>query len=201
MYQRKWFKEKQLSPENWKQELRQCATSWSQLDKSGRDAFEAEAAFEQGQREEAMLQPFQSKGDIARKESKLGLAAYDAAAGLSRKSLKSVSRARVQATYAGFRGTQDWAEWNGGLASSEGCLKLDLINLDMVDEDIGKQWSDVTRKPVDKTLWTEERVEECKHDVCKGLFGICSKMPHVKLAASFVSAMHAHIASGCLAWF
>ena len=127
------------------------------------------------------------------------LATFDAAAGLSKAALLKCSKARLQATYSEFQDSTSWSTWNGGIASSEGCLKLDNIDLNTTADDIAERWSKVFDNPVasDK-LWQQESVEGCKHDVCQGWFGTCSKLPHVKLAVSFVLAMHKLLSAGFL---
>jgi hypothetical protein len=199
MFQREWTQKQQLTPEEWKKEVGSCAAAWHQLDDDEKERFEAAAQLEQFQREEAMLQPHQSKSDEARGERRLGKATFDAAAGLSKAALLKCSKARLQATYSEFQDSTSWSTWNGGIASSEGCLKLDNIDLNTTADDIAERWSKGFDNPVasDK-LWQQESVEGCKHDVCQGWFGTCSKLPHVKLAVSFVLAMHKLLSAGFL---
>jgi hypothetical protein len=199
IFQRQWFQKRQVDPDTWKEELGLCSTAWSRLSARDKEKFEAEAAHEQGLREEAAMQPFQSKSDKSKGWRKLGNASFDAASAIPRSGLRAVSRARLQATYKGFCEDDVWSTWNGGISSAEGCLKLDLIDLNSTDLDISASWSKVFKDPVDGSrLWQSESVEGCKHDVCQALHGVCSKMPHVKLASNFVLTMHRLISDGFL---
>lgn len=198
MFQRKWFQNKQLDPEAWKTEIQACSAAWRGSNKTERDVFEAQAAYEQGQKEEAALQPFPSFESKKRGETRLGNASFDATSGMRMKAAKAVSRERLQTTYADFHNSDNWALWNGGISSSTGCLKLDLIDLKSGDDEIQKAWSSAFHAPIKQDLWSNEQVAGCKHDVCAGLYGTRSKQPHVKLASLFVSALHNLVATGCL---
>lgn len=198
MFQRKWFQNKQLDPEAWKREIGECSAAWKRSNKMEREVFEAQAAYEQGQKEEALMQPFPSRDSKKKGETRLGNASFDATSGMRKKAVRAVSRERLQTTYKAFRGSDNWAMWNGGISSSEGCLKLDLIDRESGQEEIQKSWSLAFQEPIKTPVWSDEQLAGCKHDVCAAFHGTCSKKPHVKLASLFVSALHNLIAGGCL---
>lgn len=200
MFQRKWFQSKQVKPREWKKEIQKCSKEWKALASHEHELFSAEACREQHAREEVQRQSFPSKADRLEGRVRLGDAAFDAAAELSKKSRKTVSRARVQTTYSIFHSCPKWALWNGGISSAEGCLKLDLVDMKTPEEVIVSNWEDVLGHRVQEVAGCDDQqVEDCHHDVCHGVHGVCCTAPYTKLAKNYVAAVNRLVSDGDLA--
>ena len=197
IYQRKWFEKRQLTPGEWKREIKVCADAWCLLSQTEREAYEALASQEDGLRDNAKTIPFPSrkskmcKNDIAVAPAQLE--------GLTRTALQKVSQSRLLETYNRFHGHESWDTWNGGLADATACLRLDLIDLESTDATIKRKWQHAVSEPVSSTLPSSNAILECHHEVCHELYGTCSTSPHIKLAGQFVHAMHHACAMGILA--
>jgi len=144
----------QLNPDEWMDTQKDCARRWHAMTAEERSQYHAKAAEEQGNREEACLQPFSS---IARSRNPrdpslpdpIFPAAFDAAQHLSKNSLKRVGRHRTFTSYLEFKESNLWQHHEAGLATSDGALGLDLIDLESTEEDITHKWDLFARSKAD----------------------------------------------------
>ena len=199
MFQRKELGGRQLNKNEWTQAVRELGQKWRALGADVRERYEAEAKHEDGLREEAMRQPFQSKKDKATGNVRLGDAAFNAAADLKRKTMKKISGSRLSKTFAEYEGSKAWESWNGGLACAAGCLKLDLINMSSTAEEIQEKWDSATTRPVSEpAFWASDwkQNQEVHHAVCHSLCGHCVSDSHTKVAQNLVGSLHQLIAKG-----
>lgn len=187
-----------MDPLAWKAELSQCASAWGQLSKLERDPYHAKAAQENGLRAEAMLQPLPSTAACSSHETPLGSAGFDAAQQLSKTGRRKVVRQRLENTYRGFRNHDCWKMWNGGIADSESCLKLDLVQLKDGDSHVSETWAKVTQEAATRQDWSDEAVKSIHHETCHLTHGFCRNSLFVKSAADFVGVFNLLLASGPL---
>lgn len=187
-----------MDPLAWKAELSQCASAWGQLSKLERDPYHAKAAQENGLRAEAMLQPLPSTAACSSHETPLGSAGFDAAQQLSKTGRRKVVRQRLENTYRGFRNHDCWKTWNGGIADSESCLKLDLVQLKDGDSHVSETWAKVTQEAATRQDWSDEAVKSIHHETCHLTHGFCRNSLFVKSAADFVGVFNLLLASGPL---
>ena len=143
------------------------------------------------------MQAFKAYKDDSRLR---GQAAWDAAQDLSRNALKKISLQRVHATYQQFQEDNAWDFWNGGIACAEGCLRLDCIDLQKDNDELGRMWKSAVEEPIPNELWVEKdsRVEQVHHQVCHALHGSCESATDTQLSKKFVDSLHRLIASGVL---
>ena len=195
VYQRKWFQKKSLSPAQWKERQQDCVKAWKKLTPKEREPFIAEAAVETGSRREGTKQLFPSSRDDS---TIRGNVAWDAVKDLSRNAAKKISLHRIVATRTNFENDPAWADWNGGIASAEGCLHLDRIDLETRNEDIYARWKSAVQDPVPQALWMEKdaQTEHVHHQVCQALHGTCQSSPGIELAKKFVDAFHRFVVDG-----
>ena len=155
------------------------------------------AAEEQGLREEAVQQPFcASKGA----KSLVG-AAFDAAALLSKKSLKRLSLQRLLATYQQFKTSVFWKDFDCGLGTADGAMSLDHIDLLTSAEDASSLWDrfvcPATSQGDGCGLQVDTDVlKSLHHSVCISGDGLCKRAPCHGPACKFVSSMHYFIKEG-----
>ena len=193
IYQRKWFKNQQLPPDEWTREIHSCASAWGRLSSAGREPFNAEAAFEQSLREESRHEPFVRKEDVT---------SAPASAQLGKKALAHVSQARTVATFSKFQAatSESFNYWNGGVSDCDGCLRLDHINVKMEFTELEEKWQQAINGPVEPVSCkvTDLNDSSCHHQVCHELHGSCCKSEYVKLAGQYVGAMHRALTDGPL---
>lgn len=166
---------------------------------ASREPYEAEAAHEQGLRDQARLEPFACKSDL--KTGNADHASELASAGLRKNSLRHVAESRTIQSYKQFcdQSQSMFKCWNAGIADADGCLRLDHVNLDMDRKDLEAKWSHALHSPVEEL--PEVTGTDCHHQVCHELHSCCVKSPHVKLASQYVQAMNRALTEGSLAFF
>lgn len=185
----------QLSPEEWQAKVRECSSTWNTMADSEKDSFHAMAAEEVGLREEAMRQPFQSAHDLAQGVRCLGNAGFDAASALPKSGLKATSLHRLLLTYQRYKSNEAWSDFDCGLATADGAMSLDGIDLDSSQEDLLSKWSTFAGpalhsggQPVDSG--------SLHHTVCGSGPGLCETLPHRDLATKFARSLHHFIKEG-----
>lgn len=158
------------------------------------EPFHAMAAEEQGSRDEAKLQRLPSK----HVEQTLGLAAFDAAEGLSKQALKSLSLHRLLLTYKLYKESSWWESFDCGLANADGAMPLDKIDLDTTHETAASTWADFSgpAKPEDGPSAEQLDGVDCQHTVCGSGHGLCAKLPCLDSACKFSTHIHLLLKSG-----
>ena len=192
---------RQIQPAMWKREQAKCSKAWKNLDKDGQEPFAAQAQHETGLREEAMLQHLPSKSNIASgQQPALIKASFDAASALSRNAQKKVSKARLFQTFSTYASSSEWSDFNGGISGSEGCLRLDLIDLSTPDDTISSNWAASLQTQVNAGNWQDSDQGELHHSVCHCQYGGCKTdmSVHLPRVCKFVSSYHALVADGPL---
>ena len=196
MYQREWFQGKPpVSPKAYKSEVGKCSLQWAAEPPDVKESFENKAAYEQYLRDEAMKQPFESKKGV----KDLGRAGFDAASELAPKALKKISQARVVETYSRYDKSELWSQSSMGLASADGCLRLDLIDSESRSREISKFLTEGMHAPPPQLEHNfEDSPPGCFDDTCWDVFGHCRKRAHVALAKKLVKSFKDFVASGIL---
>lgn len=197
IFQRRSLAGLQLGPKEWKEAVRDCGKRWKQMPVSEREAFKAIAAEEQGLREEAARQPLPSK-DAKLNPERLSYQGVDTASKLSRNALKTVSRERLLATYSQYKQSTDWKEVCAGLATADGALSLDLVDLQTPDSNIFETWQPFASGFEAWQLSGRSAEAAVHHSVCHCLHGQCHARPFVGLAANFVRHMSRLLQEGAL---
>lgn len=182
MYQREWFQNKQVSQEQFKEEVQKCATAWKSQSSEHQEIYQSRANFENNLRVEAAKQPFQPKTG----PKSLGSAAFDAASDLNRKALKKIYRPRLAQTYNQFSQTNMWENSGLGLSSSDGCLGLDFIDTSLRSKEVRRLTFRALHEPVKFPEEWKETAPSQAQDPCFEQFGHCLKELHTDLAKCFV---------------
>ena len=101
-------------------------------------------------------------------------------------------------TYRQFQQAPDWAIWNGGIASSEGCLELDRINLTLKDDELLDKWMFAVKEEASNQFWRQKDADsQDVHDqVCHTLCGHCQEAVHTSLAKKYVDSLHRLVTNG-----
>eukprot|EP00438_Fugacium_kawagutii_P029570 Skav206293 [mRNA] locus=scaffold5870:4298:11540:+ [translate_table: standard] len=187
----------QRDPDDWTAVQDRCKRIWANMSVEKRAEYEAAASAENHIRTEACLQPFQPKLKLAsmKDEPVLGDAAFNAASMLSRNALKAVSRHRSLTTYARYKSSELWGHHDAGLATADGCLDLDLIDLEANEETLLGQWN-IFRKSVPKKL--PPLNPELHHQTCWTRHGSCKKDFQKNMVERLVSSLDSHLSSGLL---
>ena len=201
IYQREWFQSKgSLRPDAFKAELRLCSQKWANEPDDVRESFEDKANYEQYLREEAMKQPFTSKKGTACQGNGLGQAAFDAVSELCPKALKKISQPRLVETYRRYQLSDSWSESSGGLSSADGCLRVDLIDLDTPQKDIKHLISRALDSPLQPSRYDLDLDDpDWHHETCWEVWGHCHKKAHAQLARNFVRSFKQFLAMSILA--
>lgn len=201
IFQRKWFEARQLQPDEWKKEIKSCARAWRDLSGDNREPFEAEAAHEQSLRDEARFERFPVKAES--KAETDDAVPLPASASLRKNALSHLSESRTIHSYKHFQDETAnlFSRWNGGVSDSQGCLRLDHINLDLSNLNLEQKWDDALQGSVEEFSWSKSNLDMagCKHHVCHETHGCCHKCPHVQLAGKYVQAMNRALSEGFLA--
>ena len=199
IFQRDWMQGRQIQPAMWKREQAKCSKAWKKLGRDGQEPFAARAQHETGLREEAMLQSLPSKSHIAAgQQPAFNGASFDAASALSRNAQKKVSKARLFQTFSNYASSSEWSDFNGGIAGSEGCLRLDLIDLSTPDDTISSKWAASIQNQVSTDHWQDADQGDLHHSVCHCQYGGCKNDMSVPRVSKFVSSYHALVADGPL---
>eukprot|EP00435_Cladocopium_sp_Y103_P062013 s45_g23.t1 len=188
-----------MAPDAFKAEISLCSQQWAREPDDVRESFTDKANYEQYLREEAMKQPFASKKDACQGNS-LGEAAFDAVSELCPKALKKISQARLVETYRRYASSDFWSESSGGLSSADGCLRVDLIDLDTTQKEIKHLMSTALDSPVPPPSFDLEADDlDCHHETCWETWGHCVKKAHAQLARNFVRSFKHFLAASILA--
>lgn len=203
-FQREAMSGKQLSPGVWKDHQAECSSRWKQLSTEEREVYEARAVEEQALREAAAKEPFPSKVPAS------GPAQDEAASLLTRNAKKSVAKQRVMVSYQKFRSAEEWASFDAGVFSADGCLPLDCIDIDSYFPEIQEQWDTFTQAagggsfPVGSMDTANSDIAggaadaaEINHSICHHNHGgLCASTPHLDLITKFVHSMADHVETG-----
>ena len=190
-----------MKPGAWKAAIKRCSHKWRRMTIEEREPYNAMAAEEQGLREEAMQQPFSaSKGPDT-----LGTAAFNAAAQLSRNALKCVSLQRLVATYKRYTSSLHWKDFDCGLATAQGAMSLDKIDLVTRFEEVENTWATFIAPAENGGNDQGLDIEDCAtsnklhHSVCGSFNGVCKQMPCFEPASKLAASLHHFIKQGALA--
>lgn len=180
-----------------KEELRKCANQWARESEVVKNAFHDKANYEENLRAEASRQPFKSKLHET-DATPLGTAAFDAASQLCKKSLQRVFSARLVSTYKQFSDSDMWRQPGLSLASSDGCLRLDYIDLDARRSHIENVVQEAFHDEIAEHPFSfeDEGAAGFHHETCFDLLGHCHRKPHTALAKKFVKSFDAFLADG-----
>ena len=177
----------QLDPNKWESTLQLCRDKWARMTADERNPYVMAAVKEQGLRDEACHQPFAP--NKPGKHDPLFPAAFDAANELGRNALKKVSKHRTFESYRQFKSSTDWQYLDAGLATPDGAISLDAIDMVSTDCSIADVWGKFAKStPVDlDDLAGKEGVH---HTTCWTQQGFCKCSQHSgplvnKLVASF----------------
>ncbi|CAK9063911.1 Putative E3 ubiquitin-protein ligase HERC1, partial [Durusdinium trenchii] len=188
IFQREWFQGRPpVPPGEYAAEVRRCGKEWARVSEDVRSSFQDKAVLEQSLREEAMKQPFPSKHG---KPDDLGGAAFDAVSELCPKAVKKISQPRLVQTYNRYSHSDMWSTSSMGLASADGCLRLDLIDTETPDKDIQSHMATAFHNPAPACESDiEEELPGCHHETCWEAFGHCQRKIHAVLARKFVRSL------------
>ena len=187
-----------MPPEEYKAEIQRCAAKWKLESPEAKKAYESKAAYEQCLRNEAMKQPLSSKISVDDGQD-LGNAAFDAASELRPKALKRISKPRLVETFRRFMDSDMWGQVAMGLASSDGCLRLDLIDVQTPLHDVARHMSVNFHGPAPLEGNLEEAIPGCHDETCWEMWGHCARKPHAELAKKFVRTFKHFCTQGILA--
>ena len=189
-----------MPPDAFKAEIRLCSQKWASEPDDVRESYADKANYEQYLRDEAMKQPFTSKKGPACQGNTLGEAAFDAASELCRKALKKISQPRLVETFRRYAFSDSWSESSAGLSSADGCLRVDLIDLDTPQKDIKQLMSTALGSPAPPPRFDLEVDDpDCHHETCWEVWGHCVKKAHAQLARNFVRSFKHFLAVSILA--
>eukprot|EP00434_Breviolum_minutum_P006290 symbB.v1.2.005550.t1/scaffold258.1/size251559/4 len=155
VFQRDFMKDLQLSPDQWGARLQQCKDAWRVLPEAERALYTAKAAEEEGLRNEASIQPLPPKSQSSQAQADHLPAAFDAASELGRNALKKLSKHRVFASYKKLKESDLWTSHGTGLASFDGALSLDLIDLRATEDEIFETWQEFASSKRLNTNWVK----------------------------------------------
>lgn len=166
-------------------------------------AWNDKANYEQYLRDEAKLQPFSSKLDTT---PVLGNAAFDAASTLGTvggsNALKRISRPRLIETYRRFSDSEMWGTSGLGLSSADGCLRLDLLDLQSPESAVvDTMWKAMHSLPGSTSGSGEHPDGGLHHDTCHSVFGHCQRRAHATLAKKMVKNFNQFFSNGSLPSF
>ncbi|CAK8986173.1 unnamed protein product [Durusdinium trenchii] len=183
-----------VPPGEYAAEVRRCGKEWARVSEDVRSSFQDKAVLEQSLREEAMKQPFPSKHG---KPDDLGGAAFDAVSELCPKAVKKISQPRLVQTYNRYSHSDMWSTSSMGLASADGCLRLDLIDTETPDKDIQSHMATAFHNPAPACESDiEEELPGCHHETCWEAFGHCQRKIHAVLARKFVRSLKYFLTNG-----
>lgn len=186
----------QLSTHSWKKSVRRCSQQWRQMSDQDKEPYHAIAAEEQGFRHEAMRQPFKSAE--GREEDSFREAGFDAAAHIPKNGLSTISLHRLLATYQRFKSSPVWGSFEAGLASPDGAMSLDHIDLETTPEEVSRTWANFIRpaKEEESEACNGDDAGDLHHSVCGQGHGLCRSMPCYEIACKFASSMHGYMKEG-----
>lgn len=156
--------------------------------------YNAEAAEEQALRENAMHEPLPSKEEVGVQPEP------NASQKLCRNAKKAVSKQQMMNSYMRFQSAPEWSEVDAGLASAEGALKLNYVDVDSTDFEIKQRW-DTFVQPVsdlqDCFPNPSPGDQQFHHSMCyQDNGGLCASTPHLPLIRALVHSMAAFVTSG-----
>jgi len=199
IFQREHMAGQQMEPGQWKLVLQQCKNKWKQMSVGEQSQYHIKAAEEQGLRQEACIQPFSPK---VKQESadvpSYFPASFDASSQLSHKALKKVGRHRALATYKEYKQSTPWKWFDAGLATPDGALALDFIDVDSQEQALVGQWGAFARESPSKDWLPASADPDLHHSTCWKDYGSCREDLHVTLVGRLVSSLAKHLESGFL---
>lgn len=192
------MKDLQLSPDQWGARLQQCKDAWRVLPEAERALYTAKAAEEEGLRNEASIQPLPPKSQSSQAQADHLPAAFDAASELGRNALKKLSKHRVFASYKKLKESDLWTSHGTGLASFDGALSLDLIDLRATEDEIFETWQEFASSKRLNTNWVPDADCEIHHRTCWASYGCCVRSINKALTNKLVHGLAGHLSEG--AW-
>ena len=206
IYQREWLQGKLVKPEEYRLEVRRAGAQWAREPPEVKEAYQDKAEYEQCVRNEAMKQPLLPKSTCSASPI-LGSAAWDAASELNQSALKKLSKARLVETYRQYADSEMWHDSGLSLASADGCLRLDLIDVKTCDKDILSVINSALHESatvpgfVDPVEDARHQQNGLHHETCVESFGHCKRKPHTVLATRFVKNFNRFLSQGASAMF
>ena len=190
----------QLEPDAWRLKTQEVSKAWGRLTRAEQAPFVAKAAAENGLRESASYEPYKSRG-----EQQGNLPSADSAAQqLTRTAKQRVSKQRLLASFRRFKDAPEWKAHDAGLASADGALDLDRIDLATPERQIQEDWQSFAKPHGELPAeWQAEtrRLQEQFLDLdsndpeknlscgCHAEFGICSSNPWSDLVSKSVNSL------------
>lgn len=170
---------------------------WRNMSDQQKEVYRAMAAEEQGLRDEAILQTLKPKSAKSC-DPPLGDAAFDAAGSLCRNALKKISLHRLINTYEKYKQDSGWQHFDAGLATSEGAMALDDIDLDTSQESVASTWAKFVGPPTVKPEWVNDVNPDIAvhHKVCGSGVGLCKQSCFLSHAQKFARSLQRYITSG-----
>ncbi len=193
------MKDLQLSPDQWSAKLQQCKDAWRVLPEAQRAFYTAKAAEEEGLRNEASFQPLPPKLQSSQAQADHLPAAFDAASELGRNALKKLSKHRVFASYKKLKNSDLWKHHGAGLASFDGALSLDLIDLSATADEIFETWQEFASSNRLNRNWVPDADCEIHHRTCWATYGCCVNSINKALTNKLVHGLADHLSGGAVA--
>ena len=125
-------------------------------------------------------------------------AAFDAASELGRNALKKLSKHWVFASYKKLKESDLWTSHGTGLASFDGALSLDLIDLRATEDEIFETWQEFASSKRLNTNWVPDADCEIHHRTCWASYGCCVRSINKALTNKLVHGLAGHLSEG--AW-
>ena len=200
IFLRDHVKGQQLGPEDWTRTQEKCRQKWGQMSAEERSAYQLEATQENHVRAEACLQPFAPKAclqetQVAAVDRRGSDPSFDAAGTLTRNALKNVARHRSLVTYKNFKESSWWKEHDAGIATVDGALDLDLIDVHTSHDDLYSQWESFARREPPKDFLHSTANSETHHGTCWSLNGGCQMHFKKEIVPGMVFSLAGHIES------
>ena len=191
---------KQMHPSSWKEEQSKASQKWRSMTSQQQDVYTAKAAEEQGFRELGLREPHPAAFEKANtsNDGSGTLSSF-----LSKGGRCHVSKQQVLNSYKRFKDQKDW--WRGqgaGLASADGILPLDDIDLHLTDEQVQAHFSNFAALAQDPPHASRPNCDPPHQTAC--LPGQCvsgSSSSIIALANKFVHSMSSFLADGTLVFF
>ena len=182
IFQREYMAGKQLDPTAWKKEQAACSSLWKGLSPCERDRYVAQAAAEQGLREDLARTPWATKEE---RSSPVSL--------LPRTAMQCISRQRTLVSWERYKQADWWSSMGCGISCADGILKLDDIDMASADKDLSDNISRFLQQSPDMQETGTDR-EDIHHTSC--FLEQCVTQSHAALARRFVWSMNRMLGNG-----
>ena len=164
------------------------------MDAEAQGVYQAQAVHENHVRAEASLQPFLPKVADFTVDHVPG-PAFDAAAMLGKNGLKTVSKQRTLVTYQNYKQSSLWKGHCAGLATADGALGLDLIDVQSSQEDLTATWQCFAQSEPKQDPFPPQEDGEIHHSACWSNHGCCKKVLKKDVVLAMVFSLADHLES------